>query len=180
MTPTSETTTPPEEQPIPVDVYYATPGVDEEMWRYRTTLEPPGSLDAVIDLLSAPPQAAINEGLRTSVSKSLIESYEIDRGTAHVSLNAEQLEFMPDYQDRRAIDQIVLTLTSYAPPGEGGIGQISFKVDGVAISIIKPGQGSSRPGEGVAFEDFQVLIAAPTPTIPPTVTTTAPATTADS
>lgn len=184
---TTPPTTDPADAPVPVDLYFTPPGVEDEMFAFRATIGPPGSILEITELLQNPPPAARAEDLRTAVRRDLITDITVDRGTAEVELNAQTFGFMAEDQKRRAIAQIVLTFTSYAPPGMGGIGQILFVVDGEPLPVILPGgRGISDPSEGVAFEDFAIRIVeqpgtgsaavgppTPTGTIPTSVATAA-------
>lgn len=150
-------TTDPEAQTV-VDLYYPRIGVSDEMYLFRAELGPTGDLDNLIDALTNPGPEAGALGLRTAIAEGLILDHELNRGVLEVDLDAEQYSRMPEYKKLQAIPQMVLSFSSYVPPGQGGIGQVSFSVDGEATSVNIPNEGTSNRGEGVAFEDFASLI----------------------
>ncbi len=82
---------------------------------------------------------------------------------ATVSLDAEIVDELSETNLRRAIAQLVLTLTSFSTDDHGAIGRVRFDVDGEGFEVFVPAfGGSSDPGEELAFEDFADLIASTT------------------
>jgi len=96
-------------------------------------------------------------------------------------LSSAALNRLSSLQQRRAIAQVVLTLSLFTTP-EGGIGQVILNADGEPLSVFVPSRGaSSEPGETLAYSDFAVLISgtpATTTTSPPVTSSTVPVSTA--
>ncbi|MEY2975794.1 MAG: Sporulation and spore germination [Actinomycetota bacterium] len=169
---------------VPVDIAYVLGGGGLQ----RVTLELPAPVSnrLLIERLESPPSDG-GTLLRTEVERGLVTSFSIDRGVATVSLGRGVLQRLGSLQQRRAIAQIVLTLTLFTTE-QGGIGQVGFVVDTTPLSVFVPSRGSnSEPGEPLAYADFAVLLAdsdgtvtttAPS-TTPPTVPTTSTTTSAD-
>ncbi len=159
---------------VPVDVVYVLGG--GALQRVTLALPAPVSNRLLIDQLESPP-ADGSTLLRTEVDPGLVNGFSVDRGLATVSLNRGVLQRLGSLEQRRAIAQLVLTLTLFTTD-EGGIGQVTFTVEATPISVFVPSRGSnSEPGEPLAFADFAILLAdAEAPTRPPTTTTTVPST----
>lgn len=141
-----------------VPVYYVPPGVAEELQLVPLRLLDPVSIDAIVNQLTSPPLEVVRNGLRSSVRAGLISTVTLAGGIATVDLSRSVNGSMLDSQKRRAIAQIVLTLTSFVSPTQGAIGQVRFTVDGIPIPVIIPNEGSTSPGEPVSFDDFSSLI----------------------
>ncbi len=95
--------------------------------------------------------------MRASPSTEGLAVVDLDRGVLSRTNSSEQ---------RRAIAQIALTLTLFTTP-DGGIGQVSFTVDGDAISRLRPGAWRQQRGPESR---------SPTPTSPPLVSGAPPTT----
>lgn len=173
----STTTTLPPFEPSPVDVFY-TLGFSDDLQRITLNLPfSPITLRQLIDVLEEPPSEVASFNLRSSLRDGLIVEIVPERGTANVELSQDVLNTMTNSQERRAIAQIVLTVTSFRLEN-GNLGQVSFSVDGAPIPVFLPADGGdSEPGEGVAFSDFDVLVTPVTPTTSSTTTTTTTSTT---
>ena len=157
--------------------------LSRELESINVDLPTPVSSRDVIDQLTQPPRDAEPE-LQTEVSERLVLNVQVDRGLATVNLSRTAINQLGSAQQRRAIAQIVLTLTLFTSE-EGGIGQVEFLVGGQPISVYVPLlNANSEPGEPVAWADFAQLLvgvdAPPTTTTtttePPSTNTTAPAT----
>lgn len=159
-----------------VRVYY-TVGVSDSMQLVNRPVPADFSLTALTELLAQRPDEPGTGNLRTAVTSDLIDGESFERGTVTVSLDAEALGRIDDDQARRAIAQIVLTLTSFRTPDQANIGAVRFAVDGDQIPVFVPSRGAnSVEGEPLIFSDFSLLLS--TPATPPSVTTpTAPPTT---
>lgn len=158
----------------PVDVVYLLGG-SGELQPITVALPTPVNDRLIIEQLTNPP-AGTGIPLRTEVERGLITGFTVDRGLAIVDLSPSVIARLSSLEQRRAIAQIVLTLTLFTT-AEGGIGQVSFTVDDEPISVYVPARGSnSDPGEAVAWSDYASLLAgAPdttTTTRPPNTTTT--------
>lgn len=171
----------------PTDIFFVLRG-SGELQRVTVSLPAPVSRQLLINQLESVPDGTGNT-LRTSVASGLIRDFTVDRGVASVELSSAALNRLSSLQQRRAIAQLVLTLSLFTTP-EGGIGQVILRADGEPLSVFVPSRGaSSEPGEALAYSDFAVLISGtppttttlPPPVVSPTVpdSTTAPTITAD-
>ncbi|MDA0300575.1 MAG: GerMN domain-containing protein, partial [Actinobacteria bacterium] len=157
--------------------------LSRELESINIDLPIPVSSRDIIDQLTQPPPDAEPE-LQTEVSERLVLNVQVDRGLATVNLSRTAINQLGSAQQRRAIAQIVLTLTLFTSEA-GGIGQVEFLVGGQPTSVYVPLLGANNePGEPVAWADFAQLLvgvdAPPTTTTtttePPSTSTTAPAT----
>lgn len=161
----SSTTTAPVTPTAPVDLYY-TVGFSDEMSRLKRPLPEDASITQVLDQLESPLSDVAEFSLRTSVRRGMVTGdVVVDRGTATVTLDAEIVDEMSESNLRRAVAQLVLTLTSFRTDDNGAIGRVRFEIDGEGFAVFVPAfGGSSDPGEDLAFEDFADLIASTSPT----------------
>lgn len=161
-----------------VSLFY-TSGATDNIKRLDLEYLWPVDLRTVIGALESPrPEVAVSE-LRTAVRPGLITSFVLDRFTLNVTLDQSVLNTMSEEQIRRAIGQIVLTLTVFTPPDTGSIGLVAFFVDGSPISVFLPSAGtSSEVGAAVGYDDFRALLGdtpvVTTSTTPPVTTTSEP------
>jgi hypothetical protein len=89
---------------------------------------------------------------------------------ATVPLDRDVVEGMSEANLRRAIAQLVLTLTSFSTDDSGAIGRVRFEIEGEGFEVFVPAfGGNSEPGQELVFEDFESLRDT---TAPPTTTTT--------
>jgi Sporulation and spore germination len=153
-----------------VDLYY-TIGFSDEMTRLKRLLPDDASTAQVINQLEAPLPDVAEYRYQTSVRRGLVTGdIVVDRGVATVALDGNIVDDMTETNLRRAIAQLVLTLTSFSTDDNGAIGRVRFEIDGDGFEVFVPAfGGSSEPGEELAFEDFSSLIAT---TATPTTTTT--------
>jgi hypothetical protein len=92
-------------------------------------------------------------GLRTAIPSTLQAIVDVDRGVATVNATRVFLNSLSAVDQRLAIAQIVLTLTS-----RPGIGQVVFSVDQRTI-VVPRGRGDlSGAGDPVTFDDYKNLI----------------------
>ena len=139
-----------------VDVVYVR-RFSRELESTQVDLPFPVSGRDLLDQLSSPPADAQPE-LETEVSRSLVLSFGVDRGLATVNLSRSAINQLGSAQQRRAIAQIVLTLTLFTSD-EGGIGQVIFLVGGQPISVYVPLlRANSEPGQPVAWTDYSQLL----------------------
>ena len=139
-----------------VDVVYVR-RFSRELESTQVDLPFPVSGRDLLDQLSSPPADAQPE-LETEVSRGLVLSFGVDRGLATVNLSRSAINQLGSAQQRRAIAQIVLTLTLFTSD-EGGIGQVIFLVGGQPISVYVPLLGAnSEPGQPVAWTDYSQLL----------------------
>ena len=154
-----------------VELFYVL-GARGDLQQITSSLPTPVSDAVLIDQLENAPSGT-GAPLRTAVARNLINGFTVDRGRAVVDLDRGVLSRTNSSEQRRAIAQIALTLTLFTTP-DGGIGQVSFTVEGEAISVFVPARGAnSAPGEPLAHSDFTSLVsgAPPTTTTPSTSTT---------
>jgi spore germination protein GerM len=168
----------------PVDLYFVAGGALESVSQELTRGV---SLYRVLTALeSGPPPPDVGIGLTSDVPVGLIRNVpESVTGVATVDLVAELFEDIPGgVEQRRAIAQIVLTLTK-----RPSVGQVRFTLDGEPLAVPKLGNVLSDPGEPVARIDYLSLLDqsevsattdVPTPTAPTSPDgTVAPSTTAE-
>lgn len=171
----STTTTTPLFATAPVDLYY-TVGFTDAMSRLKRQLPDDASITLVLEQLEVPTVEVAEQRLRTSVRRGLVAgAVVVDRGIAIVPLDRDIVDEMSEPNLRRAVAQLVLTLTSFSTDDSGAIGRVRFEIDGEGFAVYVPAfGGSSEPGEDLAFEDFDSLIAGTStpPTTTPTTTTT--------
>lgn len=140
-----------------------------ELQQVTVALPAPVSRQLLISQLESVPDGTADT-LRTSVSSGLVRDFTVDRGVATVDLSPLALDRLSSLQQRRAIAQLVLTLSLFTTP-DGGIGQVILTADGEPLSVYVPARGSSsEPGEPLAYSDFAGLISG----TPSTTSTTAP------
>jgi len=140
-----------------------------ELQQVTVALPAPVSRQLLISQLESVPDGTADT-LRTSVSTGLVRDFTVDRGVATVDLSPLALDRLSSLQQRRAIAQLVLTLSLFTTP-DGGIGQVVLTADGEPLSVYVPARGSSsEPGEPLAYSDFAGLISG----TPSTTSTTAP------
>ena len=185
--PAATTTVPPAElittttlvRTEPTDIFFVLRG-SGELQRVTVSLPSPVSRQLLINQLESVPDGT-GDTLRTSVASGLLRDFTVDRGVASVELSSAALNRLSSLQQRRAIAQVVLTLSLFTTP-EGGIGQVILNADGEPLSVFVPSRGaSSEPGEALAYSDFAVLISgtpATTTTSPPVTSSTVPVSTA--
>jgi len=94
-----------------------------------------------------------NDGIRSAIPASLEARVDVDRGVATVNATRAFLNSLSAVDQRLAIAQIVLTLTS-----RPGIGQVVFFVDGKAIAVPKGRGNLSGVGDPVTFDDYTNII----------------------
>ncbi len=159
-----------------VDVVYVR-RISRELESVKVDLPNPVSGRDLLNQLSSPPTDA-QPDLQSEVSRNLVLSFEVDRGIANVNLSRAAINQLGSAQQRRAIAQIVLTLTLFTSD-EGGIGQVVFLVGGQPISVYVPLlEANSDPGQPVAWADFaQLLVGIDAPATTSTTTTLPTATT---
>ena len=157
-----------------VDLYY-TVGFSDEMARLKRPLPDDASTAQVINQLESPLPEVAELRYQTSVRRGMVTGdVVVDRGVGTVNLDQDVVSEMSETNLRRAVAQLVLTLTSFSTENNGAIGRVRFEIDGEGFEVFVPAfGGSSEPGEELAFEDFSSLIATTaTPTTTTTTTTT--------
>ena len=147
-----------------------------ELQQVTVALPAPVSRQLLISQLESVPDGTADT-LRTSVSSGLVRDFTVDRGVATVDLSPLALDRLSSLQQRRAIAQLVLTLSLFTTP-DGGIGQVVLTADGEPLSVYVPARGSSsEPGEPLAYSDFAGLISGTPSTTSTTTPTSSPSST---
>ena len=174
---TTTSTTLPPTLTSPVDIFY-TIGFSDDLSRLRVELNEDASVNQVLQQLEAPSPEVARFGLGSAVRVGMVRTGQVvvDRSTATVPLDAAVVDDLTETVLRRAIAQIVLTLSSFRIPGGGAIGSVRFEVDGEPFPVFVPALGGTGDAdEPLYFEDFAPLI--DTTAGPPTSTTTSTTTT---
>ena len=123
--------------------------------RQSVPLSAPLGVFQVVAVLEEPPSGDLAVGLRTAVRPGLVADISVDRGVAFIDLNGAQLNRMSPRDQRLAIAQLVLSITSSIR----GVGQVAFSVDGEPAEIGIPPQFTlSDPGQPLAYADFAPLL----------------------
>jgi hypothetical protein len=160
-------------------------GSSDTLDRIGLQLRSPVSYIAIRQELVSPRPEVRALGLATAVPAGLVSAFTFDEATVTltISLDAETFGALTESRRRRAIGQLVLTYTSFAPLDSGAIGFVNFAIDGAPINVFVPRTGgSSEDGQPLTFADFAPLLGdatgAPDETTPPTppATTAPPAT----
>lgn len=109
--------------------------------------------DVLDTLLEGLPRYAEGTVLRTALPAQLTASVVVSRGLAVVDTDTSLLTEISPVDQRFAIGQIVLTLTS-----RPGIGQVSFTVDGRPQSVPRGGGDLAPANQPVAYDDYVSLL----------------------
>ena len=107
-------------------------------------------LDELLNLSDDP---SLGTTVRSALPKGLTATVSVERGLATVDTGASLLTDISPLDQRLAIGQIVLTLTS-----RPGIGQVSFFVDGKPQSVPRGGGDLAAAGSPVAYDDYMMLV----------------------
>ena len=109
--------------------------------------------DVLDTLLGGLPRYAEGTVLRTALPEQLTATVVVSRGLAVVDTDTSLLTEISPVDQRFAIGQIVLTLTS-----RPGIGQVSFTVDGRPQAVPRGGGDLAPANEPVAYDDYVSLL----------------------
>ena len=119
----------------------------------RSVISPVDANGALAALTEGLVEDSTTVGLRSAIPASLEARVDVDRGVATVNATRAFLNSLSAVDQRLAIAQIVLTLTS-----RPGIGQVVFFVDGKAIAVPKGRGDLSGIGDPVTFDDYTNII----------------------
>jgi len=119
----------------------------------RSVISPVDANGALAALTEGLVEDSTTVGLRSAIPASLEAGVDVDRGVATVNATRAFLNSLSAVDQRLAIAQIVLTLTS-----RPGIGQVVFFVDGKAIAVPKGRGDLSGIGDPVTFDDYTNII----------------------
>lgn len=112
--------------------------------------------DALDELLAMSSDTTLGPAVRSALPKNLRATVTVERGLAIVDTDASLLTDISPLDQRLAIGQIVLTLTS-----RPGIGQVGFFVDGKPQAVPRGGGDLAPPGQPVAYDDYAQLVTSP-------------------
>ena len=91
--------------------------------------------------------------MTTLLPSNLTAIIDVQGGVANINLQSGILDALTTSQQRLAIAQISLTLTS-----QPGIGQVTFSVNGKPIGVPRGRGDIAAAGVPVAFDDYKMLI----------------------
>lgn len=134
-----------------VDLYFVSS--NNVVKTQRNITSPATATQTLASLIAGPPNDTTSIGLRSAVSNLFTASVNVLRGVATLDAASSFLNNLSPGDQKLAIAQVVLTLTS-----RPGIGQVLFNVDGQPISVPR-GRGDLAPaGQSVSFDDYTNLI----------------------
>jgi hypothetical protein len=108
---------------------------------------------ALETLLDGLPRYAQGTVIRTALPEQLTATVVVSRGLAVVDTDTSLLTEISPVDQRLAIGQIVLTLTS-----RPGIGQVTFTVDGKPQAVPRGGGDLAPANQPVAYDDYVGLL----------------------
>ena len=94
-----------------------------------------------------------HSNITTLLPSNLTAIIDVQGGVANINLQSGILDALTTSQQRLAIAQISLTLTS-----QPGIGQVTFSVNGKPIGVPRGRGDIAAAGVPVAFDDYKMLI----------------------
>lgn len=119
----------------------------------RLVAAPAGPDQALATLSALDTQDPALAGLRTAIPKTFSATVTVERGVASVDSTRGLLDMLSPLDQRLAVAQIVLTLTS-----RPGIGQVLFSVDGVPTGVPRGRGDLAGPLTPVTFDDYSSLV----------------------
>ena len=119
----------------------------------RSLAAPATASQVLAALVEGPPSGQLGVGLRTALPATDDIVVTLERGVATVDLPAGYVDQIPATEQRRAIAQIVLTL-SVLPRAS----LVVFQQAGEALAVPRGRGDLSEPGEPVTFEDYEPLL----------------------
>lgn len=121
--------------------------------RVRIEIPSPTDLQGVFTaLVSGLPDPAHTK-IKTLLPAAFAANIEVVGGVANVNSKRGYLDSIKPNEQRLAIAQIVLTLTS-----QPGIGQVTFSVGGKSIGVPRGRGDIAGAGTPVTFDDYKMLI----------------------
>jgi len=122
--------------------------------RVQIEIPSPTNLQRVFTaLISGLPSAAPSKA-KTLLPTAFAANIDVEGGVANVNSKIGYLDSIKPNEQRLAIAQIVLTLTS-----QPGIGQVTFSVGGKPIGVPRGRGDIAGAGIPVTFDDYKMLIA---------------------
>ena len=122
--------------------------------RLRLEIPTPTDLQGVFAALVAGLPDSANAKVKTLLPGDFAAVIDVEGGVANVNAKRVYLDSIKPNEQRLAIAQIVLTLTS-----QPGIGQVTFSVGGKAIGVPRGRGDIAGAGTPVTFDDYKMLIA---------------------
>ena len=122
--------------------------------RVRLEIPSPTDLQGVFTALVAGLPDPAHTKVKTLLPVDFVAVIEVEGGVANVNAKRVYLDSIKPNEQRLAIAQIVLTLTS-----QPGIGQVTFSVGGKAIGVPRGRGDIAGAGTPVTFDDYKMLIA---------------------
>ena len=119
----------------------------------RNVASPANPAQALSSLVEGPSTSPEFVGLRTALPTTFTARVDVTRGVAQVDATRAFLNSLSGLDQKLAIAQIVLTLTS-----RPGVGQVLFSVEGKLISVPRGRGDSVASGVAVTFDDYASLI----------------------
>ena len=119
----------------------------------RNVASPANPAQALSSLVEGPSTSPEFVGLRTALPTTFTAKVDVIRGVAQVDATRAFLNSLSGLDQKLAIAQIVLTLTS-----RPGVGQVLFSVEGKLISVPRGRGDSIASGVAVTFDDYASLI----------------------
>jgi len=119
----------------------------------RLVASPAGPDQALATLGSLDTQDPALAGLRTAIPRSFSATVSVERGVANVDSTRGLLDTLSPLDQRLAVAQIVLTLTS-----RPGIGQVTFSVEGTPTGVPRGRGDLAGPLTPVTFDDYVNLV----------------------
>jgi hypothetical protein len=119
----------------------------------RSLAAPATPSQVLAALVEGPPSGELGVGLRTALPPTDDIVVTLERGTATVDLPAGYVDQIASSEQRRAIAQIVLTL-SVLPRASF----VVFLENGEPLAVPRGGGDLSDPGEPVTYEDYEPLL----------------------
>jgi len=119
----------------------------------RSLAAPATASQVLAALVEGPPSGQLGVGLRTALPSTDDIVVTLERGVATVDLPAGYVDQIPATEQRRAIAQIVLTL-SVLPRAS----LVVFQQAGEPLAVPRGRGDLSEPGEPVTFEDYEPLL----------------------
>jgi len=119
----------------------------------RNVASPANPSQALSSLVEGPSTSPEFVGLRTALPTTFTAKVDVNRGVAQVDATRAFLNSLSGLDQKLAIAQIVLTLTS-----RPGVGQVLFSVEGKFISVPRGRGDSVASGIAVTFDDYASLV----------------------
>ncbi len=135
----------------PVDLFFV---ASSSVVRVQRNVASPATVAQVLALLAeGPANEPAYAGLRSALPMNLQAEVTVTRGVAEVDATRAFLAALQPIDQRLAIAQMVLTLTS-----RPGVGQVIFTVDGIPIAVPRGRGDLVEAGTPVTFDDYANLV----------------------